>query len=334
MNAKLLGTTGNEELALVHTLQLGRDEDFIVETVDSVDPRYPRRDKTVIIISTQFGCPVGCPMCEAGGSYLGNLSADQMLEQVRFVLRQRPEILHSRKLKVHFARMGEPALNGPAVLQALERLPTLLPTPHLMPCVSSAAPAAAAPFLGELGWLKRRLYRGGRFQLQLSVNSTDPALRRRLIPVPQLELEALARLGERFFEQGDRKPALNFALARGIPLDPARLRELFDPRCFMVKLTPVNPTERARLAGLDSVLSAARPEAARDLVAQLRGAGFDVVVSIGEAEEISIGSNCGQLVRARRALTSVDASVIGIDGTKQMRRQQSIGQRDTGMPGG
>lgn len=295
----LLARSGRDDLAVVYALQVGPDPAHAVETVDSVDPRYPRSEKTVIIVSTQLGCPVGCPICEAGGGYLGNLSTDQLLDQVRFVLARRPEILDSRKLKVHFARMGEPALNGPAVLEALDRLPTLLPTPALMPCVATVAPAGCQPFLDELIWLKRRLYRGGHFQLQLSINSTDPAMRRRLIPFPHLDLDALALAGQRFYEPGDRKVALNFALARGVPLDPGALRDRFDPACFMVKLTPVNPTARACQAGLETVVSAADPDAARALVARLGALGYDVVVSIGDPEEIDIGSNCGQLVRPR-----------------------------------
>jgi len=296
---RLLAVTGDDALALVFALQLGADEQFSVETVDSIDPRYPRSEKSVIILSTQFGCPVGCPMCDAGAAFAGNLSAEQILWQVRFVLDRRPEILSSRKLKVHFARMGEPALNSAAVLRALERLPALLPAEGLMPCIATVAPAQSLPFFEELTWLKRRLYRGGQFQLQLSVNSTDPGVRRQLIPIPHLNLEALAAIGDRFFEPGDRKVALNFALARGVPLDPALLERHFDPDHFMIKLTPVNPTARAREAGLHTVLSAEDPDATRELSARLGQAGFDVVVSIGEAEEIAIGSNCGQLVRAR-----------------------------------
>lgn len=296
---RVLARSGQDELALVYALQVGPDARHTVETVDSVDPRYPRREKTVIIVSTQLGCPVGCPICEAGAGYRGNLTAEQILAQVRFVRASRPEILQSRKLKVHLARMGEPALNAPAVLAALEQLPSVLPTPALMPCVATVAPAGSEAFLGELTWLKRRLYRGGRFQLQLSINSTDPQVRRRLVPAPQLPLADLARLGQRFHEPGERKVALNFALARGVPCDPGALRDLFDPACFMVKLTPVNPTTRARQAGLETVISAERPDSARELCDRLAALGYDVVVSIGDPEEIAIGSNCGQLVRAR-----------------------------------
>ena len=302
---RLLETSGRDELALVHVLQLDDDPLHVVETVDSIDPRYPRQQKSVIILSTQFGCPVGCLMCEAGGAFLGNLSAQQMLSQVQFVLLRRPEVLRTRKLKVHFARMGEPALNR-AVLEALERLPALAPSPGLMACISSVAPAGSEPFFEELIRIKERCYAGGQFQLQLSINSTDPTVRRRMIPIPHLGLEAIARLGGRFFRPGDRKVALNFALARGFPVDPQVLAKLFDPAQFMIKLTPVNPTERSRLHGLDTVLSAATAGATDELAGQLAAAGFDAIVSIGEPEEIAIGSNCGQLVRAQQAARSVD----------------------------
>jgi hypothetical protein len=68
----------------------------------------------------------------------------------------------------------------------------------------------------------------------------------------------------------------------------------------MVKLTPVNPTYRARAGRFETVVDAARPGAADALVAELEATGYETVVSIGEPEEIAIGSNCGQLARAHR----------------------------------
>ncbi len=295
---RLIATQGDPELALVHLLQWGDDPRSQVETVDSIDPRFPRHEKSCIIISTQLGCAVGCLMCDASGAFHGNLTADQILDQVRFVLRRRPELVNTAKLKVHFARMGEPAHNAAAVLEALEGLPGVLPAPGLLPALATVAPAGSADFLSSLGRIKDRLYSDGRFQLQLSLNSTDEQVRRRLMPTPQLPLDEVARLGGEFHRPGDRKVALNFALARGIPVEPDALAAAFPADRFMVKLTPVNPTERATAHGLDTVLSAESPEAAARLVERLRDGGFDVVVSIGEPEEIRIGSNCGQLVRA------------------------------------
>ena len=295
---RLLASQGEPELALVHLLQWGDDPRTRVETVDSIDPRYPRGEKSCIIISTQLGCAVGCLMCDASGAFHGNLTAEQILDQVRLVLDRRPELMNTAKLKVHFARMGEPAHNAAAVLEALEKLPEVLPAPGLLPALATVAPAGSQGFLTSLGKIKDRLYPGGRFQLQLSLNSTDPEVRARLMPTPQLPLDEVASLGSDFYRAGDRKVALNFALARGVPVDPDALAQAFPTERFMVKLTPVNPTERARTHGLDTVLSAESPEAAERLVERLQARGFDVIVSIGEPEEIRIGSNCGQLVRA------------------------------------
>jgi 23S rRNA (adenine2503-C2)-methyltransferase len=295
---KLLETRGRDEVALVYLLQLGADpERTLVETVDSLDPRFARDDKSVIILSTQFGCPVRCKLCDAGGAFYGNLDVDQLLAQVRFVAERRPEVRQTRKLKVHFARMGEPALND-AVLDALDALPELLQNPGLIPALATVAPAHREPFFERLLAIKRKHYEG-HFQLQLSINSTDPATRAELMPIPLLDLPTLARIGAAFHGPSDRKVVLNFALAQTIPLDPAVLAATFDPAHFMVKLTPVNPTERAQAAGLASVLTPEQPGAAYDLVARLEAAGFDVVVSIGDPAEIAIGSNCGQLVAAR-----------------------------------
>jgi 23S rRNA (adenine2503-C2)-methyltransferase len=295
---QMLSCVGRDDLALVYVLQFDGDHQLVVETVDSIDPRYPRREKSVIIISTQFGCPMGCLMCDAGVAFHGNLSSEQLLAQVRFVLARRPEVLATRKLKVHFSRMGEPALN-PAVLEALARLPELLPAPGLIPCIATVAPRGCQPFLTRLLELKRRLYDQGRFQMQLSINSTDAEARRRLIPGPLLSLEEIAALAPAFHGPGDRRVVLNFALSPGCPVDVGRLAAIFDPEHFMIKLTPVNPTEAARESGLSTVLSAATPEGAAELVSRCEAAGFETVVSIGEADEILIGSNCGQVVRTR-----------------------------------
>lgn len=299
---RLLARTGHDALALVYLLQLDERPASRVETVDSLDPRYPRSEKSVIILSTQFGCPVGCAICDAAGDYHGNPGVDGLLAQVRFVLERRPEILATRKLKVHFARMGEPALNARAVLAALEALPALLPNPGLIPCIATVAPAAAPGFLPELLEVVARRYRPGCFQLQLSLNATDPGARRRLIPVPTLPFETLGELAAPFHRDlRDRRVVLNFALARGVTIEVERLLRCFAPAHFMVKLTPVNPTRNARAARYETVLEAARPEAAESLVAELEAAGYETVVSIGEPEEIAIGSNCGQLARAHRS---------------------------------
>lgn len=294
---KLIQTTGCEELAFIHLLQLGSDKHEIVETVEGVDPRFPLNEKAVIILSTQFGCPVGCAMCEAGENFYGNLTCEQILDQVRFVIARRPQILHSKKLKVHFARMGEPALN-PHVLKALAQLPALANTTALMACISSTAPAHSTSFFRELLAIRHEFYPAGCFQLQFSVNSTDPQIRRQLMPMPHLSLEELSELGRPFHLPDERKIVLNFAMIQDAPLDVDVLARHFSPEHFMIKLTPLNPTARAAQHGLLTRLCAANPDTCATLVEKLTARGFETVISISEPDEIKIGNSCGQLVAA------------------------------------
>jgi len=292
---RILNTVGDDELARVFVAET--DDGSRIELVESVQPPHPREEKWVLIVSTLKGCPVGCPICDAGGSYRGKLSCDEILEQVDFLVRRRyPDgRVPAAKLKVQLARMGDPALND-AVLEAIARLPERIFAPGLMPCVSTVAPAGRERFFGELASVKDRLYAGGRFQMQLSIHTTDDAVRRRLIPIKTLTLAELAALGGRFFAPGDRKVTLNFAPAVGLPLDPDAL-SAFDPEVFAIKLTPINPTRAALASGLRGVVDPLDPAGCGEVVAAFERRGYDVILSIGDTRENAIGSNCGMFVR-------------------------------------
>lgn len=297
---ELVERTGHEDVAWVHIGRWkGAAREHLFEFVDGCADGLPRTEKWVINISTQLGCPVGCHFCDSGRHFDGDLTAEQMLEQVRFVLASRPGLAPTcGKLKVHFSRMGEPSLN-PAVLVALARLPEVVASPGLWACVATSAPAVAAEWFYRLIPLVHCLY-PGRFQLQFSVNSTDESQRQRLMPVPLLPLTQLASLSKQFYRPGDRKVVLNFALAQGMECDPRMVSHLFDPACCAVKLTPVNPTTAGREHGLQTLLRSQQEEQVHHLAEKLRSHGFDVVLSVGDPEEDRVGSNCGQSVLRMR----------------------------------
>jgi 23S rRNA (adenine2503-C2)-methyltransferase len=294
---EVISSQGLPDVAHVMVGRVDGRDDRILELVDGLDPAHPRSDKWIVNVSTQYGCPVGCPFCDAGYRYRGNVPAAVMIEQIRCVLeRHPPQLARScRKLKVHFARMGEPALN-PAVLEVLELLPGLIPNPDLWGCVPTVAPQRAEAWFEGLLAVKRKHFHG-RFQLQFSLNTTSVERRKQLTPYPHQPFEWVSAYGQRFYEPGDRRVVLNFALASGVPFDPDVVARHFEPGCFAVKLTPLNPTEQGRERGLDTVLSAASPAVMDRAVTRLHALGFDVVVSIGDPREDQVGSNCGQAVR-------------------------------------
>ncbi len=294
---EIIAESGLQDVAQVFVGRVDGLDSQVLEFVDGLDPALPRQQKWIVNVSTQYGCPVGCPFCDAGFRFRGNVPASVMLEQIQRVLQGHPPELQRScgKLKVHFARMGEPALNS-AVLGVLEQLPELIHNPDLWACIATIAPRGAEPWFEALLALKRRHYHG-RFQLQFSLNTTSTQQRRVLTPYPHMSFDEIAAYGERFFEPGDRRPVLNFALAQGVPFEPVTVAAHFDPEIFAVKLTPLNPTAQGRERGLGTVISAVEPDALELTVRALHGLGFDVVVSIGDPREDQVGSNCGQAVR-------------------------------------
>ena len=295
MTLRILDSYGNDKLARVFVAQT--DDDSCIEFVESVQPPLPREKKWVLIVSTLKGCPVNCPICDAGGSYGGKLSKDEILGQIDYMVRRRFEdgVVPIPLTKIQFARMGDPAFN-PAVLEVLHELPSLYEMPGLMPSISTVAPRGCEKFLRSLKKIKDRLYDHGRFQMQFSVHTTRDDKRRVLIPLNTLPLASLAKQGEDFFEKGDRKITLNFAAVRDYPIEANTLANLFDPEKFIIKLTPVNPTFASKNSGTIGAISPKDEDSWRKLAQPIRACGFDTIVSIGEVEENRIGSNCGMYV--------------------------------------
>jgi 23S rRNA (adenine2503-C2)-methyltransferase len=291
-----VATTGRDDVAVVYIADFG--ERKWVECVEALQPPAPREDKWILLVSTLYGCPVGCAMCDAGGFYHGRVSRDDLFAQIDFLVRKRfpSGDIPCRQFKIQFARMGDPAFN-PAVLDVIEDIPERYHVPGFMPSLSTVAPHGTDAFFDRLLDLKHGKFAGGKFQFQFSIHSTDESRRDEMIPVKKWSFERMADYGAQFFREGDRKITLNFALTKDAPIDPAALRDAFDPGIFLIKITPVNATHRAEKNNLSSYID---PSAAGDdypVVEELRAAGYQVIVSIGDVEENFIGSNCGQYIQ-------------------------------------
>jgi 23S rRNA (adenine2503-C2)-methyltransferase len=292
---KVVASTGREDVAVAYVAETAGGR--LVEFTEAVQPPLSREQKWVLIVSSLFGCPARCAICDAGGSYKGKMSAGEIFEQIDFLVdgRYPDRRVPAAKFKIQFARVGEPSLN-PAVLDVLSELPRRYDAPGLLPAVSSIAPVGCDEFFERLRDIKNHLYPNGRFQLQFSIHTTDEPLRDRLIPMKKWGFDRIGVYGSRFRASGDRKVTLNFALARGTPVDPDVLLRWFDPADFLVKITPINPTHRAVMNGIVSHIDPGREEAGVE-IERLRSAGYDVLLSIGELEENRIGSNCGQYIQ-------------------------------------
>jgi 23S rRNA (adenine2503-C2)-methyltransferase len=289
---KILCSKGDPKLAVIHVAQFRNDKKYMAEFVESLSGSSAKDEKWVIIVSSQFGCPIGCQFCDAGDHFHGNLTKDELLAQIDHIVDAHypDRRVPVKKFKVQFARMGEPMLN-PAVLDALEEMRKRYDAPGLMPCISTIAPIGAEAQFERILEIKNKHYRGN-FQMQFSIHSTDEKARDKLMPARKWALEQIAEYGKRFHGAGDRKVTLNFALSEQNSVDVEKIRAIFDPAHFAIKLTPVNPTFRAS----ENRLVAEFGEYGMQMREKFKKAGFETIESIGELDENKIGSNCGQVL--------------------------------------
>lgn len=288
---ELIAKYGKEDLAILY---IAKNQGKIVEFVESLQPPIPREKKWVLIISTMYGCPIGCMMCDAGEFYHGKISKDDMMKEIDLMIRSRfPDgKIPITKFKIQFARMGEPTLNE-EVLDLLKELPSTYEAPGLMPCISTIAPKGSEEFLENLIKIKDKYYSKGNFQLQFSIHSTNEETRSKWMSPNIWTIEEIGKYGEKWFKEGDRKVTLNFAVAKDSEIDPDIILKYCDPSKYWIKLTPVNPTEKAIYNKLKSGITEENSESV-SLVQEFKERGFEASISIGEWEENDIGTNCGQ----------------------------------------
>lgn len=297
----ILSCAGDDNLATVMTASFDDGTSKLIEFVDAKDPDLPLAEKWVLIVSTQFGCPIGCRMCDAGSYFEGNLTAEQIFAQIDHIVKRRQDNVKitSKKFKVQFARMGEPALN-PAVLDVLRELPQRYDAPGLMPCIATTMPRGSERWFDELLEIKRSAYTGCLVQLQASINTTDEKMRDHLMPYPKWSFEEIAAYGTHFVDPDSRKMSLNFALTKDYPVDADVIARNFDPEHFCIKITPLNPTIAATEGNLASAIDPYEPGTAQKLCDEFSRRGFETILSIGDPRENEIGSNCGMSVRKLR----------------------------------
>lgn len=289
---KVIAKTSKSDIATVYIGDFG--EGKFAEFVESVQPPLPKEKKWVLIVSTLFGCPVGCGFCDSGNYYKGKLSREEIIEQIEFLvdLYYPERRILSEKFKIQFARMGEPSYN-PAVLDVLREFNNYFIAPGFIPSISTIAPEGCEKFFEELLEIKKTLY-NNTFQMQFSIHNTDVEIRDKLMPVKKWSFEKMAEYGKRFYNPKGRKLTLNFAISKGNEIDPNIINEYFDPKIFLIKITPINPTLKAKINKIEtSLLDGSKTNY---IIERLNLNGFEVIYSLGEQEENNIGSNCGQFL--------------------------------------
>ncbi len=263
----------------------------------------PLSEKWVITISTQYGCSMDCTFCDVPKVGPGvNASFDDMKRQIKKAFSLNHEVEATKRLNIHYARMGEPTFN-PDVLALTYRLRNII-RPHvgrslIHPVISTMLPKnnkRLMEFLNE--WtidIKNDYFRGDA-GLQFSINSTSDKQRHRMFSGNSLSLSEISTIGKMLIDPKGRKYTLNFALSDEFELNAGKLRSLFNPNKFLVKITPIHNTTSCgdnniiTSDGYDDYYPYAQAEE------NLKYFGFDVIVFIPSKDEEESKITCGNAI--------------------------------------
>ena len=186
-----------------------------------------RHNRWMIGVSCMSGCPVGCKFCATGNlKKWRNLSAEEIVEQVEFVIRKNPDYNpnDSFEFKINYTRMGEPFFNLDNVRKAIEILDKRYSNIHHY--VSTIGIKGS-----DFSWVK------GNITLQISLHSLNEERRHDLIPIDNLmSIEELGRIRT----NSNLKTTVNMTLVDYADFDINKLKAYFDPRYFFIKLSPIN----------------------------------------------------------------------------------------------
>jgi len=194
--------------------------------------------------------------------------------------------------------MGEPTFNPNVLKHAGWLYDKINPKYNVHPVVSTMMPKDndwLKFFINQWCDIKNILYNGNA-GLQLSINSTDENERQEVFSNNALSLSAISKLMEKHAPLG-RKFTLNFAVCQW-QIDPDILLRYFDPERFLIKLTPVHKTSRAKRFGYETGKKYTTPEPYQAKAEELRQAGYDVLVFIASEDEDKGMITCGNAILA------------------------------------
>lgn len=255
---------------------------------ESVLYRYPDyKTRTVICCSTQSGCPIGCRFCGAGDNFVRSLTADEIVSQVEYSLKQVDcDPNEMGRLQIMFMSMGEPLLNLKELIPAMRVLYAKYPKAALL--ISTSAPDIGRDGYDRLYAVCEEIDTIG---LQFSVHETTDAARDLLIPFKKkLTLDQIAEEGLRFNRATNRPPFFNYCAHDGnvSTVDADRLASLFGA-VFCATVSVVCERTDGMAATNDH-----QRKLAVDFGQLLVERCFDVRV-FDPAGQDTIGGGCGQL---------------------------------------
>lgn len=250
---------------------------------DSADaPNVARR---TVCISTQVGCPVGCPFCETGqAGYIRNLTLGEVVAQVLYFARAQKDAGYVMPLtNIVIMGMGEPFMKFNVTWRALQ---TFTDAARF----GMGARRVTVSTSGYIDGIAQLAEKRAQVNLAVSLHAADDRLRDQLVPVnKKYPLERLMRACRDYIRATHRRVTFEYALMDGINDSPAQAKQvaqLLGGMLCHVNLIPLNPTSAspyqrtpyARVQEFERVLRAS-----------------NIPTTLRVEKGIEIAAGCGQL---------------------------------------
>lgn len=250
------------------------------------DNAYPTNvARRTVCISTQVGCPVGCPFCETGqAGFIRNLTLGEIVAQVLHFAREQKNAGHAPPLtNIVIMGMGEPFMKFNVTWRAIEAFTDSRR-------FGMGARRITVSTSGYVDGIQQLTARESQVNLAVSLHAANDALRDRLVPVNRkFPLHDLMRACRDYIRATHRRITFEYALMDGINDSPAQAQEtahLLRGLMCHVNLIPLNPTS-------ESPYRRSPYTRVKQFENILRAAGIPTTLRVEKGIEIAAG--CGQL---------------------------------------
>jgi 23S rRNA (adenine2503-C2)-methyltransferase len=250
---------------------------------DSADP--PNVARRTVCISTQVGCPVGCPFCETGqAGFIRNLTFGEIVAQVLYFARaQKRAGLEIPLTNIVIMGMGEPFMKFNVTWRAIEALTDAAR-------FGMGARRITVSTSGYIDGIRQLIEKHSQVNLAVSLHAPDDALRDILVPVNRkFPLRELMQACRDYVRATRRRITFEYALMDGINDSAAQAQavaELLGGLLCHVNLIPLNPTS-------ESPYKRSPYARVKQFEQVLRAAGIPTTLRVEKGIEIAAG--CGQL---------------------------------------
>jgi 23S rRNA (adenine2503-C2)-methyltransferase len=272
--------SGNDTVKILFKLADG-------ETIETALMSYKPaagKSRNTVCVSTQVGCPIGCPFCATGQQgFKRNLTPGEIVDQVLYFARYLQDCGEEKVTNIVFMGMGEPLSNYDNLLEAIERL-------NAADMFALGARNMTLSTSGLIPQIRRLSKENLQVGLSISLHAADDNLRNKLVPVnKKYPVGELMNACRDYFEATGRRISFEYALFRGVNdslSHAATLANLLRGFNCHVNLIPSNSTP-------NSAYQSSLADVVQSFKQELEKLGINATIRQSRGQDIDAG--CGQL---------------------------------------